>query len=124
MNFSNSFAYIPLFAIAGISLVVFILLLLVRGKKTARISFISLLGIAVLGIGSAVLAVIQLTDPDNDQFMFIYFTAVFGSLFLFLPYSFILLTFEPKKIEKLVSPKYNQQIEKYTDSWQASNFSK
>lgn len=112
MNFSNSFAYIPLFAIAGISLVVFILLLLVRGKKTARISFISLLGIAVLGIGSAILAVIQLTDPDNDQFMFIYFAAVFGSLFLFLPYSIILLTFEPKKIEKLVSPKYNQQIEK------------
>lgn len=112
MNFTNNFAFIPLFAIAGISLVIFVMLLLVRRKSTARISFVILVGILTLGVFSAVLAGIQLTNPENDKILFIYFAALFVALFLFIPYVIVLLTFEPKKIEKLVSPKYNAQIEK------------
>ncbi len=112
MNLTNDLAFIPLFAIAGISLLVFILLLCVRAKKTARVSFISLLGIAVLGAGALILAIIKLTKAENDNFEFIYYAALFAAIFLFLPYSIILLTFEPKKIAKLVPPRYNRQVEK------------
>lgn len=106
----DKFAYIPLFAVSVICAFLFVLFLLIRKKKTARVSFIALLSDLILGAGSLIAAVKEITGEENS---FVYF-AVAASIaaLILIPYCIILYTFEPKKIEKLVPHYVNVAEEK------------
>ena len=110
MILDDKFAYIPLFAVSVICAFLFVLFLLIRKKKTARVSFIALLSDLILGAGSLIAAVKEITGEGNS---FVYF-AVAASIaaLILIPYCIILYTFEPKKIEKLVPHYVNVAEEK------------
>ena len=109
MILDDKFAYIPLFAVSVICAFLFVLFLLIRKKKTARVSFIALLSDLILGAGSLIAAVKEITGEGNS---FVYFAVVTSiAALILIPYCIILYTFEPKKIEKLV-PHYVNVAEK------------
>ena len=110
MSFSDNYAYIPLFATAAVGVVVFILLLLVKRKGTARVSFITFLANILLIAASLAGAVLNL-NRAGDAFILCSFILFIG-MFIFIPYCIILTTFEPKKYEKLVPPSFNRLAEK------------
>ncbi len=111
MTFTDSYAYIPLFAMAFVALVLFVLLIFVRNKKTARVSFITFTADILLFIACMTGAIGSLTSDSGNAFMITAFILFIAS-FLFIPYCIILCTFEPKKIEKLVPPAFNKMAEK------------
>ena len=106
MTFTDSYAYIPLFALAGVAAIVFILLLIVRHKQTARVSFITLIADLLLLGASLAGAIACLRDSGNALMILSFFS--FIAAFLFIPYGIILCTFEPKKIDRLVPPAFNR----------------
>lgn len=112
MTFTDNFAYIGLFSIFVIALIVFVFLLLIRKKSSARISFITLLGTAIVGIDSLVAGLRLFFNPTSTTIFATFIFVVAFAAFLMIPYVIILLTFEPKKFEKLVPHSYNVNNEK------------
>ncbi|MCQ2247801.1 MAG: SpoIIE family protein phosphatase [Treponema sp.] len=107
MNFlEDKFAYIPLFAVFAIAVLVFILFLAVKKKKTARVSFITFLSTAIIGAGSFVSAIKVLTNDENALVFFALAACI--AAVIIIPYAVILCTFEPKEIRKLVPHKANE----------------
>lgn len=94
------------------TVIVFTFLLLIRRKSTARISFITLLATAIIGIDSLICGLRQVFFPDSSTIFATFVFVAMIALFLLIPYVVILLTFEPKKFEKLVPHSYNVQAEK------------
>lgn len=108
---NDSYAYIPLFASATVTFVIFILLFFIRKKNTARVSFVAFISSFLIAFGLLASAIINLNDTSISQSNSLLLLSVFifiASL-LVLPYCIILTTFEPKKIEKLVPPSANKK---------------
>ena len=108
---NDSYAYIPLFASATVTFVIFILLFFIRKKNTARVSFVAFISSFLIAFGLLASAIINLNDTSISQSNSLLLLSVFifiASL-LILPYCIILTTFEPKKIEKLVPSSSNKK---------------
>ncbi len=110
MSLDDKFTYIPLFSIFVICFFVFILLILIRKKSTARVSFVALFSDAIIGIGSLLSALKELSGESNS-FIFFAVSILIASIIV-IPYCIILCTFEPKKIDKLVPHFVNEAEEK------------
>ena len=110
---NDSYAYIPLFASAAVTLVIFILLFFIKRKSTARVSFVAFTATLLIAVGLFASGIINLGTHYESSSNSLFFLSIFifiASL-LVLPYCIILTTFEPKKIEKLVSPSANKKEE-------------
>ncbi|MBQ0039038.1 MAG: SpoIIE family protein phosphatase [Treponema sp.] len=102
MLFENAFAYIPLFAIAALSIVVLVLLTLIKKKKTARVSFIAYLSTILIG-GGAIISGLQSFFSEEQTTSFGFFACCSAlAIFMIIPYAIVLCTFEPQEIRKLV----------------------
>ncbi|MBP3367075.1 MAG: SpoIIE family protein phosphatase [Treponema sp.] len=106
MILDDQFAYIPLFALAAIAVLVFILLLAVRKKSTARVSFIAFLSVLLIGAGSLAAAIKSAAGADGGLALFA--LSVAAAAVIVIPYCIVLCTFEPKEIRKLVPHSENQ----------------
>lgn len=105
----NAFAYIPLFAVTALSIVMLILFSYIKKKKTARISFIAYISTILIGAGSFISG-IQIYLLENPTKAFgIFCFAVALAAFIVIPYAIILSTFEPKEIRKLVPHSKNAE---------------
>lgn len=102
----DQFAYIPLFSLAAIAVLIFILLLAVRKKSTARVSFIAFLSVLLIGAGSLAAAVKSLSGESGALALLAVFVAAAAAVML--PYCVVLCTFEPKEIRKLVPRSENE----------------
>lgn len=98
----NTFAYIPLFAVTALSIVLLILFSYIKKKKTARISFIAYIVTILMGAGSFISAIQIYCAEDQTQAFGIFAFAMALSVFFVIPYAIVLCTFEPKEIRKLV----------------------
>ncbi len=115
MIFNENFAPITFFLVSVICVFLFVLFLVIRKKSTARVSFIVLLDDLIVLFGSLVTG-LRLTGGDEKAFVIFSVSVAFAAL-ITLPYLFILCTFEPKKIEKLVPHSVNVAEEKsYADA--------
>ena len=112
MTLDDTFAYIPLFALATLSLLLMVLLSAIKKKSTARTSFILYLSTFITLCSSVVAAVIRLATPfDESCNAFIIFSVgIFLAALILLPYCIMLYTFEPKQIVKLVPKSVNKRI--------------
>ena len=109
MSYIDSIAFIPLFGISFITILIFAFLIFIQKKKTARVSFITFLATAVIAVASLLSAIRLISSPsDFINIMQVYAFVLCGVSILFVPYCIMLCTFEPKKIEKLVPPSYNK----------------
>lgn len=109
MTETDSFAYIPLFAIGLITLALLALLFISKKRSTARVSFIAFLACAIIIVSSVCAAVMLLTAQyDAARVLSFYAVAIFVAALIALPYCIMLATFEPQKIEKLVPKSYNE----------------
>ncbi len=113
MSLDDSFAYLPLFGIAALSFILIILVSAIKKKGSARISSIMYLGLLILFGSSLIGAITKLNeDPDTVGNGFIVFgVGVLVAALITVPYCVMLLTFEPKKIAKLVPRSTNRRIE-------------
>ena len=110
MNFDDSYAYIPLLATAAFSVLLLVLLVIIRRRSTARVSFITFIATGLIFFSSIITAFSLLSGNTNGN-AFIWHTIIlFFALFLFLPYCLVLATFEPKKIDKLVPKSKNIEL--------------
>ncbi|MCH5295609.1 MAG: SpoIIE family protein phosphatase [Treponema sp.] len=107
MTFDDNYAYIPLFATAAAGAILFVLLIFVKHKKTARVSLITLLADLLLVAASLAGGIKNLNAAGDNAFVLTAFIIFIGA-FIFIPYSVILLTFEPRKFDKLVPPSLNR----------------
>lgn len=112
MIFNDIYAYIPLFSITATAAVVFILLLAIRKKSTARVSFIALLSTILVAAGSFIAAVHSLGNESADDSLMVFATFCLAAFIIVIPYCIILCTFEPKKIDKLVPHSLNVAAKK------------
>lgn len=106
--FENTFAYIPLFAITAVSVIMLILFSAIKKKKTARISFIAYLSTIMIGTGSFISAVKVLFSEDQSNAFGFFACAVVMAAVIIIPYAIVLCTFEPKEIRKLVPHSVNE----------------
>lgn len=106
--FENTFAYIPLFAITAVSVIMLILFSAIKKKKTARISFIAYLSTIIIGTGSFISAVKVLFSEDQSNAFGFFACAVVMAVVIIIPYAIVLCTFEPKEIRKLVPHSVNE----------------
>ncbi len=113
MALDDSFAYLPLFGIAALSFVLIVLVSAIKKKGSARISSVMHLSLLILLASSLIAAVTKLgEDPDTVGNGFIVFgVGVLIAATLTVPYCVMLLTFEPKKLQKLVPRSTNRRIE-------------
>ena len=105
MNFSETFAYIPLFGASAEAVVVFVLLLVIRIKSKARVSALTLLSVLVGAVALCAAAIMSFSRSAPALAVVAYALCV--ALFFCIPYCAVLCTFEPKRIEKLVPPEKN-----------------
>lgn len=110
MILSDEYAYVPPFAISIIALIVFFLLMGIKKKSTARVSFIAFLSTFIIFGGSLYTGTHLLNGDTSANLIFGLSLAV--AFLLVVPYCIVLCTCEPKKIEKLVPHSYNAAIEK------------
>ncbi len=112
MTLDDSFAYLPLFAVAFLSVILIILLMAVKKKGSARISFVHYLSLSILALCCFVGALIELSSPNPEKCNGI-IIAGYGMIiaaFLFIPYCLMLTTFEPKQTVKLVPKSVNRRL--------------
>ncbi len=110
---NDSYAYIPLFASAAITLVILVLLFFIKRKSTARVSFVAFTASLLITAGLFVSGIINLEtqSASSSNSLFLLSTFILIASLLVLPYCIILTTFEPKKIEKLILPSANKKEE-------------
>lgn len=118
MTFNDSFAYIPIFAIAIVALVLLPLLFIVRKRSTARVSFIVFAADLILFVSSLITGSRLLSGNADGSAMVFYAVSILIALFLFIPYGYMLATFEPKKIDVLVPHSYNEKVQKMAEQSQ------
>ena len=107
----DSFAYLPLLGIAALSFLLLILVSAIKKKGSARVSVVMYLSLAVLLISSLVAGLKNLGgDPAGNSFV-TFGAGVLVAAILTIPYCIMLLTFEPKKIEKLVPRSVNRRFD-------------
>ena len=109
MILSDEYAYVPPFAISIIALIVFFLLMGIKKKSTARVSFIAFLSTFII-FGGSLYTGTHLLNGDTSANLIFGLSLVVAFL-LIVPYCIVLCTCEPKKIEKLVPHSYNAAIE-------------
>ncbi|MCR5605640.1 MAG: SpoIIE family protein phosphatase [Treponema sp.] len=98
----DAFAYIPLLATAGVALLLFIFLLIIKKRKSAKISFIVFLSLIILIIGI-------LYTVINPGLMSLALT-LFGATFIFIPFCAITITLPAiKESEKKKEDSISQQ---------------
>ncbi len=112
MTLDDTFAYIPLFALAVLSVLLIVLLSAIKKKSTARTSFIFYLSTFITLCSSVMAGVIRMTTPlDEPCNAFIIFAlGIFLAGIVLIPYCLMLYTFEPKQIVKLVPKSENKRI--------------
>ena len=102
MTFNDSFAYIPLFATALAALIIFVLLIIINKKKSARVSFITFIADIIVLVTCLLCAVKSTAITNSSQSGLVTLgCALFVCAFIFIPYCIVLCTFSPKKIDKL-----------------------
>lgn len=121
MAFNDCFAYIPLFATAGACLIIFILLLIIKQRSTARVSFISFAADILVFAGSIFCAFQKIPDDAETTALFFISFCLFIAAFLILIYCAVLCTFSSKIIEKL---SFNFQKGNQTEVVQPENVQK
>lgn len=118
MKFDDNFAYIPLFAIAFIALLLLVLLVVSKKRSTARVSFIVFLSDIIVLVASLVAGAMFLGGNGSGTAALFFSVASFVAVALLLPYCIVLSTFEPKKIDKLVPKSYNEKAAKTVEQTQ------
>ncbi|MBB5218118.1 sigma-B regulation protein RsbU (phosphoserine phosphatase) [Treponema rectale] len=98
---NNNVAYIPMAATAIVAALLFVMLIIIKKRKTARVSFILFLSDLTVLIGS-LYAAYKINQRGNTDAVFIFTAVIAAASFLLIPYALMLCTFEPKKFEKLV----------------------
>ncbi|WP_296830582.1 SpoIIE family protein phosphatase [Treponema sp.] len=98
---NNNVAYIPMAATAIVAALLFVMLIIIKKRKTARVSFIIFLS-DLMVLGGSLYAAYKSTLHGNKDAAFIFTSAILAAAFLLIPYALMLCTFEPKKFEKLV----------------------
>ncbi len=122
MTLDDSFAYLPLIGLAILSVVLIILLSVIRKKSTARVSYIHFLSLVVLFVTSIAGAVSNVSNDGGDsKALMVFATGVLLVGILLLPYLLMLMTFEPKKIVKLVHPSVNKRLSEAEKQSQQGN---
>ena len=115
MALEDNLTFIPLFIAGAVFVVLFFLLLKVRQKSSGRVSLIVLLADLIIAVGSIYSAFSQLGGKSGALFYFA--VALLIAAIVLLPYCFMLCTFEPRKIDKLVPHSVNAAEEKsYAES--------
>ena len=109
MTFNDRFAYIPLFAIAAMALVLMVLLIISKKRSTARVSFVIFAADIIVIIASIIAGSMFVSGNGSGTAMAFYGCALAVAIFLVVPYGIMLSTFEPKKIDKLVPKSYNER---------------
>ncbi len=121
MSGTESIAYIPLIGISFIAILIFVFLIFVQKRQTARVSFISYTATAVIALSSLISAIRLIAAPEYFvDIIQLWCFILCGTGLLFVPYCIMLCTFEPKKIEKLVPPSFNRQREESNVSQDSS----
>ena len=90
-------------------MVLFFLLIRARQKSSGRVSLIVLLADLIAAVGALYSAFSQLSGKNNTLFSFAMVLMVVA--IVLLPYCIMLCTFEPRKIDKLVSHSVNEKEE-------------
>ncbi len=113
MALDDSFAYLPLYGVAALSLILLVLVSAIKKKGSARISSVMYMSLVILFICSIIAAFIkQQEEPGTIGNGFIVFSVgVLAAAVLSIPYCIMLLTFEPKEIRKLVPRSVNRRLE-------------
>lgn len=113
MALDDSFAYLPLYGVAALSLILLILVSAIKKKKSARISSVMYMSLVILLVSSLAGAFIkQQEQPGTIGNGFVVFgVGVLAAAVLTIPYCIMLLTFEPKEIRKLVPRSVNRKLE-------------
>ncbi|MCR5621877.1 MAG: SpoIIE family protein phosphatase [Treponema sp.] len=113
MALDDSFAYLPLLGIAALSCILLILVSAIKKKGSARVSVVMYMGLLIVLV-SSLSAALKNHGMENGSGgnAFVTFTVgVLLAAILTVPYCIILLTFEPKKIPKLVPRSTNRKLE-------------
>lgn len=112
MTLDDSFAYLPLFAVSFISIILVVLLCAVRKKGSARVSFVHILSFVIIALTSFIGAtVLKVSEGKTSNGMTIAIMGLVFAGFISIPYCIMLITFEPKKIVKLVPKMVNRRLE-------------
>lgn len=113
MALDDSFAHLPLYGVAALSLILLVLISAIKKKGSARISSVMYMSLVILFVSSLVGAFIkQQEEPGTIGNSFIVFSVgVLAAAVLSIPYCVMLLTFEPKEIRKLVPRSVNRRLE-------------
>lgn len=113
MALDDSFAHLPLYGVAALSLILLVLVSAIKKKGSARISSVMYMSLVILFICSIIAAFIkQQEEPGTIGNGFIVFSVgVLAAAVLSIPYCIMLLTFEPKEIRKLVPRSVNRRLE-------------
>lgn len=101
MSFNDTFAYIPLLATAVAAFVILILLIVIRKKNSARVSFITFAVAVLVIVGCIICAAIPISSTTQYNLVLLGCFLFIGA-FLLIPYCIILCTFESKTLDKLV----------------------
>ncbi len=110
--FTNNIAYIPLFATAIVAGLILILLISVKHKKTAGVSFVLILSDLIVLCSSLFCAVkLSARRPPDGVYTF-FISSICIAAFILIPYLIMLATFEPKENIKLVPPYVNKKARK------------
>ena len=113
MALDDSFAHLPLYGVAALSLILLVLVSAIKKKGSARISSVMYMSLVILFVSSLAGAFIkQHEEPGTIGNSFIVFSVgVLAAAVLSIPYCVMLLTFEPKEIRKLVPRSGNRRLE-------------
>ncbi|MBQ6565719.1 MAG: SpoIIE family protein phosphatase [Treponema sp.] len=113
MALDDSFAHLPLYGVAALSLILLVLVSAIKKKGSARISSVMYMSLVILFVSSLAGAFIkQHEEPGTIGNSFIVFSVgVLAAAVLSIPYCVMLLTFEPKEIRKLVPRSGNRKLE-------------
>ncbi len=113
MVLDDSFAYLPLLGTAILSGILLILISAIKKRGSARVSAVMYMGLLVLLVSSlaAALKTQGADEGSGDSGFSTFATGVLIASVLTVPYCIMLLTFEPKKIEKLVPRSTNRKLE-------------
>lgn len=101
MTFNDSFAYIPLLITAIEAIIIFVLLIIIRQRSTARVSFIAFTSDALLFIGALFGGLNKMPEEAQTKPLILLAVLLCISGFLFIIYCVILCTFDSKIIEKI-----------------------
>lgn len=115
MTFDDTFAYIPLFAIATVAIILLILLVVSKKKSSARISYTTIASLLIVIFTNFSTAFSLLLGNESKSAISTYAITMFFAAFLQLPYCIMLCTFEPRKFDKLVPKSANLAAQKVNE---------